>query len=53
MNILSFILAIAAVVVFALAARGYRHASIAVGLALVTAAWMLQLLWTGADLITL
>lgn len=52
MNILSFILSILAIAVFALTSRGHRYATISVGLALVTAAWMLQLLWT-TDLITL
>ena len=46
MNIISFILAIAAIVVFLLASRGYKHATIAVGLALTVAAWVIQLIWT-------
>ena len=45
MNIISFILAIAAIVVFALASRGYKHATIAVGLALTVAAWVLHVVW--------
>lgn len=52
MNILSFALAVAAIIVFTLASRGYKHATIAVGLALLTTAWVLQLIWV-TDQITL
>lgn len=45
MNILSFALAIIAIVIFAGAYRGARWGSIGLGLAILTAAWMLQLLW--------
>ena len=52
MNILSFVLAIAAIVVFALTYRGHRYGSIGLGLALATTAWVLQLIWV-TDQITL
>ncbi len=52
MNIVSLLLAMAALIVFALAYQGHKYATIAVGLALVTSAWMLQLLWV-TDQITL
>ena len=52
MNILSLILGIAAIVIFILASRGHKHATIAIGLALVTAAWMAQLLFV-TDQITI
>lgn len=52
MNIISFILAILAIAVFALTSRGHKYATISVGLALLTAAWMLQLIWI-TDQITL
>jgi uncharacterized membrane protein YGL010W len=51
MNILSLILAIIAVAVFALTAQGHKYATISIGLALVTIAWMVQLLWV-TDAIT-
>ena len=52
MNILSFVLAVAAIVVFLLTYRGYKHASIAIGLALTVTAWVFQLIWV-TDQITL
>ena len=52
MNILSFVLAIAAIVVFALTYRGHRYGSLGLGLALATIAWVLQLIWV-TDQITL
>lgn len=52
MNILSFVLAIAAIVTFALTYRGHRYGSLGLGLALATSAWVLQLIWV-TDQITL
>jgi hypothetical protein len=52
MNILSFILAIAAIVTFSLTYRGHKYGSIGLGLALLTTAWVLQLIWVTADTIT-
>lgn len=52
MNILSFILAIAAIITFLLTSRGHKYATISIGLALATSAWVLQLLWV-TDQITL
>lgn len=46
MNVLSFILAIIAAVIFALTYRGHPHASIGGGLCVVTIAWIVQLTWT-------
>jgi hypothetical protein len=51
MNILSLILAIIAAVIFALTYQGHKYATIGLGLAVLTVAWMLQLLWV-TDLIT-
>lgn len=45
MNILSFVLAIAAIVVFALTSQGHRYGSLGFGLALLSSAWVLQLIW--------
>lgn len=45
MNIISFILVIIAIVIFALASRGHQHGSIALGLAFFAAAWAIQTLW--------
>ena len=53
MNILSLILGIAAIAVFILTSQGHKYATISIGLALLTAAWMIQLLWTSANQITL
>lgn len=53
MNVLSFALAIAALVVFAGAYRGVKWGHLGLGLALLTLSWMFQLLWDNADLITL
>lgn len=52
MNILSLILGILAIATFLLTSRGHRYATISIGLALLTAAWMVQLLWI-TDQITL
>lgn len=52
MNILSLILAVAAVVIFALAYQGHKYATIGLGLCLLSTAWILQLVWT-TDLITI
>jgi hypothetical protein len=51
MNILSFILAIIAAVIFALTYQGHKYATIGLGLSVLTVAWMLQLLWV-TDTIT-
>lgn len=52
MNILSFILAITAIITFLLTSRGHKYATISIGLALLTTAWVLQLIWV-TDQITL
>lgn len=52
MNILSFALALASIVVFAAAFRGLPWGTLGLGLLLLTSAWVLQLLWVGADQIT-
>jgi hypothetical protein len=52
MNIVSFVLAIAAIVVFALAYRGIKYGHVGLGLALLASAWVLQLIWV-TDQITL
>lgn len=52
MNILSLLLALAAIVTFLFTSRGHKYATISIGLALVTSAWMIQLLWV-TDQITL
>lgn len=49
MNIFAFALAIIAICVFAGAFRGYKHATLGVGLAILTIAWMIQLIFTGLD----
>lgn len=51
-NILSFVLAIIAIVIFAGAYRGAKWGSVGLGLAILTAAWVLQLIWV-TDQITL
>lgn len=51
-NILSFALALAAIVVFAAAYRGLPWGTLGLGLLLLTAAWVIQLLWVTADQIT-
>lgn len=45
MNVISFILGIAAIVVFAARWKGAPGGHLGLGLALVTAAWMVQLIW--------
>lgn len=52
MNILSFVLAIAAIVTLALTYRGHKYGSIGLGLALLSTSWVLQLIWV-TDQITL
>lgn len=52
MNILSFALALAAIVVFAAGWRGLPWGTLGLGLMLVTLAWVLQLLWVSASQIT-
>lgn len=47
MNVLAFLLAVAAIVVFVLAAYGRVWGRISLGLALLTSAWIIQLAWTG------
>ncbi len=44
MNIISFILSIFAVIVFAGAFQGHKYGSLGAGLALLTVAWMVQLI---------
>ena len=51
MNIISLILAIIGIVIFVLAFRGHQHGSIGLGLAFVSTAWVVQLMWTSATLI--
>ncbi len=46
MNIISFILVIVAVVLFVGAGRGLKWGSIGLGLACISIAWALQILWT-------
>lgn len=46
MNIISFVLAIVAIVVFLGAYEGLKWGSLGLGFALVTTAWVLQLTWT-------
>jgi uncharacterized membrane protein len=53
MNILSLLLAVVAVVIFALTSQGHKYATISLGLAVLTTAWILQLLWASAEQITL
>lgn len=48
MNILSFILAIVAICIFAGAYHGLAWGSIGLALALLTASWVLELTWTSA-----
>lgn len=44
-NIISLLLAIAAIVTFALTYRGHKYGSIGLGLALATTAWVLEFIW--------
>lgn len=53
MNTLSAILALFAFLVFAGAFRGHKFATLGLGLALLTAAYMVQLIWTTGPHITL
>ena len=46
MNILSFALAIIAIVIFAGAARDQKWGSVGLGLAILTLVWVVQLVWT-------
>ena len=46
MNIISLILIIIAIVIFALSYRGHPHGNIGLGLAFFAAAWAIQILWT-------
>ena len=52
MNILSLLLAVAAVVIFAVTANSPRYDMMALGLAFLTTAWIIQLMWAGAKQIT-
>lgn len=45
MNIISFILLIVAIVLFAGAGRGLKWGSIGLGLAISTGAWLLHVMW--------
>ena len=45
MNIISFILIIIAIVIFALASRGHPYGTIGLGLAFFASAWAIQTLW--------
>ena len=51
MNIISLILAIIATVIFVLTYEGHKYGSIGLGLAFLSTAWILQLMWTSATLI--
>lgn len=46
MNLFSLVLAIIALCIFAGAFQGHKHATIGAGLAILTLAWILQLLLT-------
>lgn len=50
MNILSFILAIVAAVIFALTYQGHKYATIGAGLCILTIAWILQLTWATSQI---
>lgn len=45
MNIISFILIIIAIVIFALSSRGHPFGTLGLGLAFFAAAWAIQTLW--------
>ena len=52
MNIISLILAIIGIVIFVLAYKGHQHGSIGLGLAFVSTAWVVQLVWSSLPQIT-
>ncbi len=47
MNIISLILAIIGIVIFVLSYEGHKYGSLGLGLAFISTAWVLQLLWSG------
>ncbi len=53
MNVISFVLALAAIVVFAARWKGAPGGHLGLGLALVTAAWMIQAIWITTTLVTI
>jgi len=52
MNVISFVLAIAAIVVFAARWKGAVGGHIGLGLALLTSAWVIQSIWMTTAIIT-
>ena len=52
MNIISLILAIIAIVIFVLSYEGHKYGSIGLGLAFISTAWVVQLLWPSLAQIT-
>ena len=52
MNIISLILAIIGIVIFVLAYEGHKYGSLGLGLAFVSTAWVIQLLWPSLAQIT-
>lgn len=53
MNVLAAILAIFAIITFFGAFQGHKYGTLGAGLALLTFAWMVQLIWTTGPTITL
>lgn len=53
MNPLSFVLAIGAIIVFLAGWRATPWAHLGLGLALLTAAWIVQLVWVTTSAITI
>jgi hypothetical protein len=53
MNTLSAILAIFAIITFFGAFQGHKYGTLGAGLALLTVAWITQLIWTSGPHITL
>lgn len=52
MNIISLILAIIGIVIFVLSYEGHKYGSLGLGLAFISIAWVLQLMWISANQIT-
>lgn len=53
MNVISFILAVLAICVFAARWKGASNGHMGLGLALATAAWVLQIIWVTTFTISL
>lgn len=52
MNIISFVLGLVAIIVFAARWKGAPGGHLGLGLALVTAAWMVQTIWITTVLVS-